>query len=160
MEPMLSTQDVRKSSKSSDHVRLYLAHLVILHHPETRTVPAAEDVSETFVCTAQGDVSWYINDRWVSPSYEDDLEREGYIFTKTTVTGAPHTTKNLTMTVLAKMSLNGTKIQCRTYGTDGMPVLSNVAWLWIAGEIYFRTILISLLSLIKCLFQLHLSALM
>ena len=109
---------------------------MILHHPKTRTVPAAEGISETFVCTAQEDVSWYIDDRWVSPSYEDDLEREGYTFTETSVTGAPHTTKNLTMTIPTKVSLNGTKIQCRAYGTDGVYVLSNVAWLWIAGEIY------------------------
>ena len=136
---MKPTQDVRNNVYcciSSDHVHLSLP-LVILHHPETRTVPAAEGVSETFVCTAQGDVSWYINGRWVSPSYEDDLEREGYTFTETTVTGAPHTTKNLTMTIPAKTSLNGTRIQCRTYGTDGMSVHSNVAWLWIAGEIVF-----------------------
>ena len=135
---MKPTQDVRNivySRKSSGHAHLTFGLLVILHHPETRTVPAAEGFSETFACTAQGDVSWYINGRWVSPSYEDDLEREGYTFTETTVTGAPHTTKNLTMTVPANVSLNGTKIQCRTYGTDGVSVHSNVAWLWIAGEI-------------------------
>ena len=80
-------------------------------------------------------MSWYINDRWVSPSYEDDLEREGYTFTETTVTGAPHTIRNLTMTLPAKISLDGTKIQCRAYGTDGVHVLSDVAQFWIAGEI-------------------------
>ena len=82
------------------------------------------------MCTALGDVSWYINDRWLSSTYEEELERDGYTFTETYLS---YPTVNLTMTVPATDALNGTKIQCKTVGTDGIIVESAVARLWIAG---------------------------
>ena len=50
-----------------------------------------------------------------------------------TQTYLSYPTVNLTMTVPATDALNGTKIQCKTVGTDGIIVESAVAWLWIAG---------------------------
>ena len=75
-------------------------------------------------------MSWYINDQWLSSTYENELERDGYTFSETYL---PYPTVNLTMTVPATKDLNGTKIQCKTVGTDGVVVESAVAWLWIAG---------------------------
>ena len=113
---------------------IYICPSVILRDPETQTTPAGG--SETFVCTALGDVSWYINDRWLSSTYEEELERDGYTFTETYLS---YPTVNLTMTVPATDPLNGTKIQCKTVGTDGITVESAVAWLWIAGAWFIST---------------------
>ena len=86
------------------------------------------------MCTAQGDVSWFINGLWLSYGYEDDLEDIGFTFSETGVSGTTYPTTNMTMTVPATNALNGTAIQCKTYGSDGIQVSSYVAWLWIAGK--------------------------
>ena len=88
------------------------------------------------MCTGQGDVIWYIDDRWLSPSYEFTLEGKGYEFSETQFTDVQFLTKNLTMTVPSVNSLNGTKIQCKTAGSDGNVIPSNVAWLRIVGRLY------------------------
>ena len=59
----------------------------------------------------------------------------GYTFTETSLNGTQYYTANLTMTVPAITSLNGTKIQCKTAGTTGGIAASNIAWLWIVGMI-------------------------
>jgi len=42
-------------------------------------------------------------------------------------------TCNMTITVVVSASVNETKFQCKTAGSDGNLVSSNVAWLWVAG---------------------------
>ena len=83
------------------------------------------------MCTGKGDTSWFINDHWVTSTNENQLTEDGYTFNKTYVS---YPNVNLTMTVPATEALNGTKIQCRVVGTDGVVVESAVAWLWIAGS--------------------------
>ena len=104
---------------------------VILRHPETQTTPAGG--SETFVCTAQGDVLWYIDDRWLSSSYRSTLGVKGLTFQERHLSGYEYPTTNLTMTVPARDDLNGTEIHCRTAGSDGNIIYSNYSWLWIVG---------------------------
>ena len=87
------------------------------------------------MCTAQGDVSWFINGLWLSYGYEDDLEDIGFTFSETRVSGTTYPTTNMTMTVPATNTLNRTEIQCKTVGSDGIQVSSDVAWLWIAGTV-------------------------
>lgn len=99
--------------------------LAILRHPETKIVPAGGNVP--FVCTAQGEVNWFINDSQLSLSYENELEDEGFTFDPNY--SLPYT--NLTMTAPAKNSYNGTKIQCKAI-TITETAISDVAWLWIA----------------------------
>ena len=110
------------------YLTYWLCPSVILRDPETQITPAGG--SKTFVCTGKGDVSWYINNQWLSSTYENELEGDGYTFSETYLS---YPTVNLTMTVPATEDLNGTKIQCKTVGTDGVVVESAVAWLWIAG---------------------------
>ena len=104
---------------------------MILRHPETQTRP--EGGTEKYVCTAQGDVAWYIDSQWLSYSYEHSLEGMGFTFSEARVDGTTFPTTNMTMTLPATTAQNGTKIQCKTIGSDGVTVSSTVAWLWIAG---------------------------
>ena len=77
---------------------------------------------------------WYINDSWLSTSYEATLRERGFTFRETHLSGYDSPTTNLTMTVPANGTPNETKIQCKTVGSDGNAVSSNVAWMWIAGK--------------------------
>ena len=104
---------------------------VILRHPETQATSAGG--SRTFVCTAQGDVLWYIDDRWLSSSYQSTLEGKGFTFQEVDLSGYQYTTTNLTMTVPARGDLNGTEIYCETAGSDGILVSSTHSWLRIVG---------------------------
>ena len=113
---------------------LFHYHLfsVVYRHPESQ-IALPDSGSETFVCTAQGDVLWHINDTWLSNNYENKLRGKGFTFSEINLQGYNYTTKNLTMTVPAINTLNGTKIQCETVGNDAVPVMSDIAWLWIVG---------------------------
>ena len=118
-------------------LNLYLTSVVI-RHPESQVTPAGGN--KTFVCTAQGDVLWYIDNDWLSTSYENTLRGKGFTFTETHLNGYDYPTSNLTMTVPAVDTLNGTKIQCKTVGSNGVIVASDVAWLWIAGNPLLQTL--------------------
>ena len=50
---------------------LFHYHLfsVVYRHPESQ-IALPDSGSETFVCTAQGDILWHINDTWLSNNYE------------------------------------------------------------------------------------------
>ena len=61
------------------------------------------------------------------------MRGKGFTFSEINLQGYDYTTKNLTMTVPAINTLNGTKIQCETVGNDAVPVMSDLAWLWIVG---------------------------
>ena len=106
---------------------------MILRHPETQTTPASG--SRIFVCTAQGDVLWYIDDRWLSSSYQSTLEGKGFTFQEVDLSGYQYTTTNLTITVPAREDLNGTEIYCETAGSDGILVSSTHSWLRIVGTV-------------------------
>ena len=89
-------------------------------------------VSVKYVCAAQGDVAWYIDNRWVSYTYEQELESQGFSFHEVPLAEYQYA-YNMTITVAVSASVNETKFQCKTAGSNGILVSSNVAWLLVAG---------------------------
>ena len=104
----------------------------ILRSPVSHTSKPGENVE--YVCTTQGSGLWYINNRPVLHTYETELEESGFTFHREQLSNYEYYTVNMTMTVVASIEVNQTKIQCKTAGSDGVVVQSSITWLWIAGS--------------------------
>ena len=106
----------------------------ILHDPETQSTLAGGSVG--FFCSGLGEVNLYVDDQLISyyTDYRSSFEADGFSFTRDYFSGG----SNLTMTAPAKISRNGTKIQCIASGGGGSTAESAVAWLWIVGTYYYH----------------------
>ena len=77
---------------------------------------------------------WYIGNRWVSSTYQTELQGKGFTFVKETLSSYEYPTVNLSMTVgVVDAEMNGTDIHCTTSGNDGTIARSSSAFLWIVG---------------------------
>ena len=77
---------------------------------------------------------WYIGNRWVSSTYQTELQGKGFTFVDEDLSSYEYPTVNLSMTVVVvDAEMNGTDIHCTTSGTDGSFIRSSSAFLWIVG---------------------------
>ena len=104
----------------------------ILRSPVSHTSKLDENVE--YVCTTRGSGLWYINNQSLLRNYQAELEGCGFTFHREHLYGSEYYTVNMTMTVTASIEVNGTEIQCKTAGSDGVVVQSNITWLWVAGN--------------------------